>query len=169
MAPDSAKTVKVIMRDHTSGANVEDLLRQSQMELQWIQRQLAMIAARNVHHHHLHSKAKPLPHIQQEVMSELPVSHECVTIPIFDAAPVTEALAAPSLRYEVSSQQAAGHSVQTGNRFRLLEERNRALKLEVTTLRQEKLQYKKLQLARSDGRPRDDDDVGCPSAKGDNV
>ncbi|XP_034458199.1 RIMS-binding protein 2-like isoform X16 [Hippoglossus hippoglossus] len=94
------------MRDHTSGANVEELLRQSQMELQWIQRQLAMIAARNVHHHHLHSKAK--------------------------------------LRYEVSSQQATGHSVQTGNRFRLLEERNRALKLEVTTLRQEKLQYRKL-------------------------
>ncbi|XP_069369989.1 RIMS-binding protein 2 isoform X8 [Paralichthys olivaceus] len=94
------------MRDHTSGANVEELLRQSQMELQWIQRQLAMIAARNIHHHHLHSKAK--------------------------------------LRYEVSSQQAAGQSVQSVNRFRLLEERNRALKLEVTTLRQEKLQYRKL-------------------------
>ncbi|XP_056259260.1 RIMS-binding protein 2-like isoform X5 [Seriola aureovittata] len=46
------------MRDHTSGTNVEELLRQSQMELQWIQRQLAMIAARNLHHHHLHTKVK---------------------------------------------------------------------------------------------------------------
>lgn len=48
------------MRDHTSGANVEELLRQSRMELQWIQRQLALIAARNMHHHHLHSKGKVL-------------------------------------------------------------------------------------------------------------
>ncbi|XP_034566287.1 RIMS-binding protein 2-like isoform X2 [Notolabrus celidotus] len=94
------------MRDHTSSAHVEELLRQSQMELQWIQRQLAMIAARNIHHHHLHSKAK--------------------------------------LRYEVSSQQASGHSVCSVNRFRLLEERNRALKLELATLRQEKQQYRKL-------------------------
>ena len=52
--------LQVIMRDHKSGANVEELLRQSQMELQWIQRQLAMIAARNVHHHHLHTKSKVL-------------------------------------------------------------------------------------------------------------
>ncbi|XP_054612329.1 RIMS-binding protein 2 [Dunckerocampus dactyliophorus] len=44
------------MRDHTSGANVEELLRHSQMELQWIQRQLTMITARS--HHHVHSKAK---------------------------------------------------------------------------------------------------------------
>ncbi|XP_069019288.1 RIMS-binding protein 2 isoform X3 [Embiotoca jacksoni] len=95
------------MRDHLSSANVEDLLRQSQMELQWIQRQLAMIAARNIHHHHQHTKSK--------------------------------------LRYEVSSQQVTGHStVYHGNRFRLLEERNRALKLEVATLRQEKQQYRKL-------------------------
>uniref|UniRef100_A0A671TP56 RIMS-binding protein 2 n=1 Tax=Sparus aurata TaxID=8175 RepID=A0A671TP56_SPAAU len=46
------------MRDHTSTVHVEELLRQSQMELQWIQRQLAMISARNIHHHHLHAKAK---------------------------------------------------------------------------------------------------------------
>ncbi|XP_078017958.1 RIMS-binding protein 2 isoform X4 [Epinephelus lanceolatus] len=90
------------MRDHTSGANVEELLRQSQMELQWIQRQLAMIAARNIHHHHLHTKAKS--------------------------------------KYEASSQQATGLSL----RFRLLEERNRALKLEVATLRQDKQQCRKL-------------------------
>nr|XP_057912566.1 RIMS-binding protein 2 isoform X3 [Doryrhamphus excisus] len=44
------------MRDHTSGANVEELLRHSQMELQWIQRQLTTINARN--HQHVHSKAK---------------------------------------------------------------------------------------------------------------
>ncbi|XP_051794940.1 RIMS-binding protein 2 isoform X2 [Acanthochromis polyacanthus] len=95
------------MRDHKSSTNVEDLLRQSQMELQWIQRQLAMIAARNMHHHHLHTKGK--------------------------------------LRYEVSSQQAAGHSsAYNVGRFRLLEEKNRALKLEVATLRQEKQQYRKL-------------------------
>ncbi|CAK6954647.1 LOW QUALITY PROTEIN: RIMS-binding protein 2 [Scomber scombrus] len=100
------KLSKVIMRDHKSGANVEELLRQSQMELQWIQRQLAMIAARNIHHHHLHIKGKS--------------------------------------RYEVSSQQATGHSVYNVNHFRLLEERNRALKLEVATLRQEKQQYRKL-------------------------
>ncbi|XP_049459742.1 RIMS-binding protein 2 isoform X3 [Epinephelus fuscoguttatus] len=90
------------MRDHTSGANVEELLRQSQMELQWIQRQLAMIAARNIHHHHLHTKAKS--------------------------------------KYEASSQHATGLSL----RFRLLEERNRALKLEVATLRQDKQQCRKL-------------------------
>nr|XP_046231588.1 RIMS-binding protein 2 [Scatophagus argus] len=93
------------MRDHTSSVHVEELLRQSQMELQWIQRQLAMIAARNIYHHHLHTKGK--------------------------------------LRYEVSAQP-AGHSVYNVNRFRLLEERNRALKLEVATLRQEKQQYRKL-------------------------
>ncbi|XP_070844925.1 RIMS-binding protein 2 isoform X4 [Chaetodon trifascialis] len=94
------------MRDHTSSVHVEELLRQSQMELQWIQRQLAMITARNIRHHHLHTKGK--------------------------------------LRYEVSSQQATGHSVCNVHRFRLLEERNRALKLEVATLRQEKQQYRKL-------------------------
>nr|XP_023009003.1 RIMS-binding protein 2 isoform X8 [Maylandia zebra] len=95
------------MRDHKSSANVENLLRESQRELQWIQRQLAMIAARNLHHHHLQSKGKS--------------------------------------RYDVSSQQATGHStVYHASRFRLLEERNRALKLEVTTLRQEKQQYKKV-------------------------
>ncbi|TMS08001.1 hypothetical protein E3U43_005484, partial [Larimichthys crocea] len=84
------------MRDHTSSVHVEELLRQSQMELQWIQRQLALIAARNIHHHHLHAKGK--------------------------------------LRYEVSTQQTTGHSVYNVSRFRLLEERNRALKLEVATL-----------------------------------
>ncbi|XP_019128006.1 RIMS-binding protein 2 isoform X4 [Larimichthys crocea] len=48
------------------------------------------------------------------------------------------------LRYEVSTQQTTGHSVYNVSRFRLLEERNRALKLEVATLRQEKQQYRKL-------------------------
>uniref|UniRef100_A0A7N6F6E5 SH3 domain-containing protein n=1 Tax=Anabas testudineus TaxID=64144 RepID=A0A7N6F6E5_ANATE len=90
------------MRDHTLSANVEELLRHSQMELLWIQRQLAMIAARNIHHHQLHTKGKS--------------------------------------RCDVSTQQATNHST----RFRLLEERNRALKLEVATLRQEKQQYRKL-------------------------
>lgn len=52
--------LQVIMRDHTSSVHVEELLRQSQMELQWIQRQLALIAARNIHHHHLHAKGKVL-------------------------------------------------------------------------------------------------------------
>lgn len=52
--------LQVIMRDHTSSVHVEELLRQSQMELQWIQRQLAMIAARNIRHHHLHTKGKVL-------------------------------------------------------------------------------------------------------------
>ncbi|XP_038589878.1 RIMS-binding protein 2-like isoform X5 [Micropterus salmoides] len=95
------------MRDHTSSAHVEELLRQSQMELQWIQRQLAMIAARNIHHHHLHTKGKS--------------------------------------RYEVSSQQGTGLSVcNVSHLLRLLEERNRALKLEVATLRQEKQHYRKL-------------------------
>ncbi|XP_019738177.1 RIMS-binding protein 2-like isoform X1 [Hippocampus comes] len=46
------------MRDHTSSVNVEELLRHSQMELQWIQRQLATIAARNTNLHHIHAKAK---------------------------------------------------------------------------------------------------------------
>ncbi|KAF0031344.1 hypothetical protein F2P81_015899 [Scophthalmus maximus] len=47
-------------------------------------------------------------------------------------------------RFEVSSQQATGLSVSGVNRFRLLEERNQALKLEVAALRQEKQQYRKL-------------------------
>ncbi|XP_039635904.1 RIMS-binding protein 2 isoform X8 [Perca fluviatilis] len=47
-------------------------------------------------------------------------------------------------RFEVSSQQTTAQSVYNVNRFRLLEERNRALKLEVATLRQEKQQYRKL-------------------------
>ncbi|XP_063744984.1 RIMS-binding protein 2 isoform X2 [Eleginops maclovinus] len=94
------------MRDHTSAANVEERLRQSQMELQWIQRQLAIIGARNKHNHHLLAKCKS--------------------------------------RYEVTSQQATGHLVHNVSRFRLLEERNRALRLEVATLRQEKQQYRKL-------------------------
>ncbi|XP_075999451.1 RIMS-binding protein 2-like isoform X2 [Genypterus blacodes] len=95
----------MIVRDHASGADVEELLRRSQMELQWMQRQLAMISARNIHHN-LHTKAKS--------------------------------------RYEISSLQAAGHSVNNVSRFRLLEERNRTLKVEVATLRQEKQQYRKL-------------------------
>ncbi|XP_068430060.1 RIMS-binding protein 2 isoform X3 [Clinocottus analis] len=99
------ESVKPIMRDHTSGANMEELLKRSQVELQWIQRQLAMIAARNIQHHHLHTKSKT--------------------------------------RYEVSSQQPTGYSAHNVNRFQFLEERNRTLKLEVTTLRQEKQQYRK--------------------------
>ncbi|XP_057674541.1 RIMS-binding protein 2 isoform X2 [Corythoichthys intestinalis] len=52
------KKFTVIMRDHTSSVNVQELLRHSHMELQWIQRQLAMITARSTHHHHIPSKAK---------------------------------------------------------------------------------------------------------------
>nr|XP_020465450.1 RIMS-binding protein 2-like isoform X3 [Monopterus albus] len=94
------------MRDHTLSANVEEVLRQSQMELEWFQKQLDMITTRNMHHHHLHTKGKS--------------------------------------RYEVSSRQASSRSVYSVNRFQLLEERNRALRLEVATLRQEKHQYRKL-------------------------
>ncbi|XP_037835424.1 RIMS-binding protein 2 isoform X3 [Kryptolebias marmoratus] len=48
-------------------------------------------------------------------------------------------------KYDISSQQAAGHSTAYNvNRFRLLEEKNRALKHEVVTLRQEKQHYRKL-------------------------
>ncbi|KAM3873838.1 RIMS-binding protein 2 [Diretmus argenteus] len=93
------------MRGHRSSANVEELLRQSQMELMWIQRQLAMISARNIQHN-LHTKSKP--------------------------------------KHEVSSLQETGHSVYNLSRFQLLEDRNRALKLEVATLRQEKQQYRTL-------------------------
>ncbi|MEQ2294787.1 hypothetical protein AMECASPLE_007331, partial [Ameca splendens] len=87
---------------------MEDLLRQSHMELQWIQRQLAMIRARNMHHQHLlHIKGKS--------------------------------------KNEVSSQQAAGYcTIYNVNRFRVLEEKNRALKHEVVTLCQEKKHYRKL-------------------------
>ncbi|XP_037835429.1 RIMS-binding protein 2 isoform X8 [Kryptolebias marmoratus] len=95
----------MIMRSQTTSCNVDGLLRQSQMELQWIQRQLAMINARSIHH--LHTKGKS--------------------------------------KYDISSQQAAGHSTAYNvNRFRLLEEKNRALKHEVVTLRQEKQHYRKL-------------------------
>ncbi|XP_077353429.1 RIMS-binding protein 2-like isoform X4 [Festucalex cinctus] len=63
------------MRDHTSGVNVEELLRHSQMELQWIQRQLAMIAARNTRHHHVHSMTKS----KSEVSSQLGHSFQNVS------------------------------------------------------------------------------------------
>ncbi|XP_068608916.1 RIMS-binding protein 2 [Brachionichthys hirsutus] len=76
------------------------------MELQWIQRQLAMIDARNMHHHQQHSRSKS--------------------------------------RREVSARPTAGLSVYNANSFLLLEERNRALKQEVATLRQEKQQHRKL-------------------------
>ncbi|XP_078811896.1 RIMS-binding protein 2 isoform X14 [Oryzias latipes] len=95
------------MKEHTSGANVEDLLRKSQMELQWIQRQLALMAARNKHQPHLYTKGK--------------------------------------LKHEVSPHQAAGHSTAYSvNRFRMLEEKNRALKHHLATLCQEKQHYRKL-------------------------
>ncbi|XP_070408369.1 peripheral-type benzodiazepine receptor-associated protein 1-like [Nothobranchius furzeri] len=46
------------MKDQTTSSNVATMLRQSQVELQWIQRQLAMINARSAHHNHLHTKGK---------------------------------------------------------------------------------------------------------------
>ncbi|XP_034048924.1 RIMS-binding protein 2 isoform X2 [Thalassophryne amazonica] len=46
-----------MMRGDACNVNVEERLKQTQMELQWIQRQLTIIAARNVHNH-LHTKAK---------------------------------------------------------------------------------------------------------------
>ncbi|XP_032425534.1 RIMS-binding protein 2-like isoform X8 [Xiphophorus hellerii] len=96
------------MRDQTTSTKMEDLLRESQMELQWIQRQLAMIGARNRHHQHLlHIKGKS--------------------------------------KSEFSSQQGVGHAaVYNVNRFRVLEEKNRALKQEVVALRQEKQHYRKV-------------------------
>uniref|UniRef100_A0A3B5PUP2 RIMS-binding protein 2 n=1 Tax=Xiphophorus maculatus TaxID=8083 RepID=A0A3B5PUP2_XIPMA len=96
------------MRDQTTSTKMEDLLRKSQMELQWIQRQLAMIGARNRHHQHLlHIKGKS--------------------------------------KSEFSSQQGVGHAaVYNVNRFRVLEEKNRALKQEVVALRQEKQHYRKV-------------------------
>ncbi|CAL8322340.1 unnamed protein product [Lota lota] len=90
------------MRGYRSNGNVEELLKQSQMELSWIQRQLAMISIRNTH---LHTKGKP--------------------------------------RHEASSLQTSGQSVSL-NRFRLLEAGNRALKLKVATLQQEKQQRRTL-------------------------
>ncbi|XP_037121607.1 RIMS-binding protein 2 isoform X1 [Syngnathus acus] len=60
------------MRDHTSAVNVEELLRHSQMELQWIQRQLATITARNIRHHHVHSKAKSKPEISSQLGHSFP-------------------------------------------------------------------------------------------------
>ncbi|XP_061656058.1 RIMS-binding protein 2 isoform X2 [Phyllopteryx taeniolatus] len=60
-------TYQVTMRDHTSGVNVEELLRHSQMELQWMQRQLALIAARKTHHDHGQAKEKS----KLEVSSQL--------------------------------------------------------------------------------------------------
>ncbi|XP_037547686.1 RIMS-binding protein 2 [Nematolebias whitei] len=98
----------MIMRSQTSSSNVDSLLRRSQMELQWIRRQLAMIHSRSIQpHHHLYSKGKS--------------------------------------KHDVSSQQAAGHSTAYNvDRFRLLEEKNRALKHEVATLRQEKQHCRKL-------------------------
>ncbi|XP_014854650.1 PREDICTED: RIMS-binding protein 2-like isoform X9 [Poecilia mexicana] len=96
------------MRDQTTSTKMEDLLRESQRELQWIQRQLAMIGARNRHHQHLlHIKGKS--------------------------------------KSEFSSQQGVGHAgVYNVNRFRVLEEKNRALKQEVVALRQEKQHYRKV-------------------------
>ncbi|XP_043951695.1 RIMS-binding protein 2 isoform X13 [Gambusia affinis] len=96
------------MRDQKTSTKMEDLLRESQMELQWIQRQLAMIGARNRHHQHLlHIKGKS--------------------------------------KSEFSSQQGVGHAaVYNVNRFRVLEEKNRALKQEVVALRQEKQHYRKV-------------------------
>ena len=51
--------LQVIMRGYRSNGNVEELLKQSQMELSWIQRQLAMISIRNTH---LHTNGKVFQH-----------------------------------------------------------------------------------------------------------
>ncbi|XP_016534235.1 RIMS-binding protein 2-like isoform X11 [Poecilia formosa] len=60
------------MRDQTTSTKMEDLLRESQRELQWIQRQLAMIGARNRNHQHLlHIKGKS----KSEFSSQQGVGH----------------------------------------------------------------------------------------------
>ncbi|CAL8405694.1 unnamed protein product [Arctogadus glacialis] len=51
--------LQVMMRGYRSNGNVEELLKQSQMELSWIQRQLAMVSIRNTH---LHTKGKVFQH-----------------------------------------------------------------------------------------------------------
>ncbi|XP_049322691.1 RIMS-binding protein 2 isoform X2 [Astyanax mexicanus] len=87
------------MRDQKP--DVEELLRQSQTELLWIQRQLSMIAARNASH----------------------------------------ARAREKLKQDVLPLKLSTHSAHNVNRFRLLEEKNRALKIEVAALRQQKQQH----------------------------
>uniref|UniRef100_A0A8C5CRC6 RIMS binding protein 2a n=1 Tax=Gadus morhua TaxID=8049 RepID=A0A8C5CRC6_GADMO len=102
--------LQVMMRGYRSNGNVEELLKQSQMELSWIQRQLAMVSIRNTH---LHTKGKVFQH------SSICTHRE--TKP----------------RHEASSLQTSGQSAGL-NQFQLLEAGNRALKLEVATLQQEK-------------------------------
>ncbi|XP_031433163.1 RIMS-binding protein 2 isoform X3 [Clupea harengus] len=85
--------------------DVEELLRQSQGELLWIQRQLSIISARNARH----TRAKD------------------------------------RLRHEVAPQQVPTLSPQNVNLCQLLEDRNRALKRELATLKQEKQHYKSLE------------------------
>ncbi|XP_058272061.1 RIMS-binding protein 2 isoform X4 [Hemibagrus wyckioides] len=89
--------------------DVEELLRQSQTELLWIRRQLAIIAARNASHTRAREKLK----------------HEVLPLHLSNV-----------------------------NRFRLLEETNRTLKLEVATLRQQKQLYKSLETEVSERRKR---------------
>ncbi|XP_047661789.1 RIMS-binding protein 2 isoform X4 [Tachysurus fulvidraco] len=89
--------------------DVEQLLKQSQTELLWIRRQLAIIAARNASHTRAREKLK----------------HEVLPL-----------------------------HLSSGNRFHLLEETNRTLKLEVATLRQQKQLYKSLETEVSERRKR---------------
>ncbi|XP_043077671.1 uncharacterized protein LOC122326660 [Puntigrus tetrazona] len=85
--------------------DVEQLLRQSQTELLWIQRQLSIIAAGDAN----------------------------------------RARAQKKLKQEAQPLHLASHAAHHVNRCHLLEEKNRALKLELATLRQHKQQHRSLE------------------------
>ncbi|XP_063065876.1 RIMS-binding protein 2 isoform X2 [Engraulis encrasicolus] len=97
-------------RGHRS-VDVEELLRQSQAELLWIQRQLSIISSRNARH---------------------------------------SRQAKDRLRHEAGPQSVPTLSPQNVNLCQLLEDRNRALKRELATLKQEKQRYKSLKSELSD-------------------
>ncbi|RXN26937.1 RIMS-binding 2-like isoform X2 [Labeo rohita] len=85
--------------------DIEQLLRQSQTELLWIQRQLSIIAAADANH----------------------------------------ARAQKKLKQEAQPLHLASHAAHHVNRCRLLEDKNRALKLELAALRQQKQQRRSLE------------------------
>ncbi|XP_042603567.1 RIMS-binding protein 2-like isoform X1 [Cyprinus carpio] len=85
--------------------DVEQLLRQSQTELLWIQRQLSIIAAGDANHPRARKK----------------------------------------LKQETQPLHLASHAAHHVNRCRLLEDKNRALQIELATLRQQKQQHRSLE------------------------
>ncbi|XP_026052109.1 RIMS-binding protein 2 isoform X1 [Carassius auratus] len=85
--------------------DVEQLLRQSQTELLWIQRQLSIIATGDANH----------------------------------------ARARKKLKQEAQPFHLASHATHHVNRCRLLEDKNRALQIELATLRQQKRQHRSLE------------------------